>query len=508
MLARSLGSRLNHNAENPGGHLHHKTPARPVAGKSAAPPATAGKGALQNTARSGRVLGAKDRNLAKGSDQAGQDSTGLLFPGAKPSTSQAQAGPSSCAPRPAQQQQQPFKTPLPNKTLRRLAPQDLRTPATALRPKRAPPLELDSPDVSMEADAEQQPVEPQEEEDREVEYAGASARDYGALLSPPRIRQRSGKEAHDQHFTRTDEPYVPDWDEPDYKTAGIGAALRAIPWGKLGDVDEWLQQEELERRMFKATLDDEIPAPAYLHDQDDADQPMFPLPKVRAPLAGKSRNQVGSPATSTRPRPGAPAPGNAGLSASNARKQLGASAAARLPMSAGPNRPRPPLSQTSSQSSLRASALQRSSAQASSTMMPPPSMTRKPLTSQAIGGSSSAARLASSTNSAPIRPTRPRLAPTGLGRAMSSPAVTMNRLGGPAQQQGSSVSAAQLAANRRAELDAAEKALGAFGIVDSDSAGIDALLSELEDDGLAARGFGDEALVPAADSEFRLDLDL
>lgn len=89
---------------------------------------------------------------------------------------------------------------------------------------------------------------------------------------------------------------------------------------------------------------------------------------------------------------------------------------------------------------------------------------------------------------------------------MSSPALSMNRLGGPAQQQGSSVSGAQLAANRRAELEAAEKALGAFGIVDSDSAGVDALLSELEDDGLAARGFGDEALVPAAD--FRLDLDL
>lgn len=34
----------------------------------------------------------------------------------------------------------------------------------------------------MEADAEQQPVGPQEEEDREVEYAGASARDYGTLL--------------------------------------------------------------------------------------------------------------------------------------------------------------------------------------------------------------------------------------------------------------------------------------------------------------------------------------
>lgn len=90
---------------------------------------------------------------------------------------------------------------------------------------------------------------------------------------------------------------------------------------------------------------------------------------------------------------------------------------------------------------------------------------------------------------------------------MSSPAFSMNRFGGPAQQ-GSNVSAAQLAANRRAELEAAEKALGAFGIVESDSAGVDALLSELEDDGLAARGFGDEALVPAADSDFRLDLDL
>lgn len=342
---------------------------------------------------------------------------------------------------------------------------------------------------------------------------------------PLQIRRRPGKEAHDQHRTGTDEPYVPDWDEPNYKTAGIGAALRAIPWGKLGDVDEWLQQEELERRMFKATLDDEIPAPACeceilyrhlarviltppradLHDQDDGDQPMFPLPKVRAPLAGKSRNQVHSPATSTRLRPGAPAPGQAGLSASNTRKPLGASAAARLPMSAGPNRPRPPLAQTSSQSSLRASAMQRSSAQASSTIMPPPSTTRKPLTSQAIGGPPTVARLASSTNSAPMRPTRPRLAPTGSGRAMSSPALSVNRLGGPAQQ-GSSVSAAHLAAHRRAELEAAEKALGAFGIVDSDNAGVDALLSELEDDGLAARGFGDEALVPAAD--FRLDLDI
>ncbi|GAA5871304.1 hypothetical protein JCM3774_000905 [Rhodotorula dairenensis] len=497
MLARSLGPRLDHNAENPGGHLHHKTPARPVAGKSAnhqhhphaAPPATGGKGALQNTARTGRVLGAKDRNLAKNSDHGGQDTTGLLFPGGKASTSQpqAQAGPSSCAPRLAPQQ--PFKTPLPNKTFRRPAPQDLRTPATALRPKRAPPPGLDSPDVSMEADAEQQQDEPQEEEDREVEYAGASARDY-------------------------DEPYIPDWDEPDYKTLGIGAVLRAIPWGKLGDVDEWLQQEELERRMFKATLDDEIPVPAHLRDHDDADEPMFPMPKVRTPLAGKPNNQSDSVSTtSARSNAAASSAGRAGaLSTSTARRPLGASASGRLPLTASTDRLRPPLGHTSSQSSLRASAMQRNSAQVSSRTMPPPSSVgtaRKPLgNAPAVSGQQAAApRLASSTNAAPIRPSRPRLAPTGSGRAMSSPALT-NRLGGATAT--ASAPAAQIAAKRRAELEAAERALGAFGIVDGggDGAGVDALLSEMEGDGLAARGFGDEALVPAADGDFRLELDV
>ncbi|GAA5992328.1 hypothetical protein JCM10908_000429 [Rhodotorula pacifica] len=485
MLARSHGPGLDHNAENPGGHLHHKTPARPIAGKSAnhtnaAAPATVGKGALQNTARSGRVLGAKDRNLSKGSDQPGQDATGLLFTTGKPSTSQsqAQAGPSSCAPRPTQQQ--PFKTPLPNKTLRRPAPQDLRTPATALRPKRAPLLEPDSPDVSMEVDTEHDQKEPEEEEDREVEYAGASARDY-------------------------DEPYVPDWDEPDYKTAGIGAAIRAIPWAKLGDIDEWLQQEELERRMYKATLDDEIPAPAFLQGQDDENQPMFPLPKVRAPLAGKSSNQSDALARSARTGLASSTSSRPNLTASTARKPLGSSAAARLPPASGPTRPRPPLSHTSSQSSLRAGALQRSTAQASSASMPPPAAApaRKPLAGSSAAGSTATARLASSTSAVP-RPTRPRLAPMGSARTISSPAVT-NRLISPAT---AAVSAAEMAAKRKAELEAVERALGAFGVVDTDGSGANALLSGLEEDGLAARGFGDEALVPAVENDFRLELDL
>lgn len=186
---------------------------------------TGGKSALQQqTAKSGRVLGAKDRNGGKNGQQGASsrclspggafvergrararagvgglasecsmscsrlhetdgspllaDPSTLLFP-AKPgaSTSQAQPGP-SCAPRPVQQQ---FKTPLPNKTLR--PAQELRTPATALRPRHAPALMLGSPDVSMDVDVEQDQHEPQEEEDREVEYAGPSARDYGASPS-------------------------------------------------------------------------------------------------------------------------------------------------------------------------------------------------------------------------------------------------------------------------------------------------------------------------------------
>lgn len=108
----------------------------------------------------------------------------------------------------------------------------------------------------MEAEAEVPEPTPEELGDIEVEYAGPSASDYGELA-----RGRVWITSPDAP-PFVDEPYVPDWDEPDYKTAGIGAALRALPFGPLGDVDEWLRHDELERRMYRATLDEEVPPPA------------------------------------------------------------------------------------------------------------------------------------------------------------------------------------------------------------------------------------------------------
>ncbi|BGP56192.1 hypothetical protein JCM8202v2_003804 [Rhodotorula sphaerocarpa] len=366
MLARSHGPRLDHNAENAGPHLHHKTPARPLAGKSGqgggagGAPVTGGKGALMTTARTGRVLGAKDRNLGKGSDPA-QDAPGLLFPAGKASTSQGPAAQALASPasRPLQQQQA-FKTPLPNKAFRRVPLQDLRTPATGLRQKRAPPLQLDSPEVSVEAEAEVPEPTPEELGDIEVEYAGPSARDY-------------------------DEPYVPDWDEPDYKTAGIGAALRALPFGPLGDVDEWLRHDELERRMYRATLDEEVPPPACLRDEEEG-QPIFPLPKRRTPLASKSDNQASRPA--------------AGLGRPGSSTGLGRSALGRTPLSASTSsvaspavppptsRARPVLASKPS-SSLPKDRVEPVSRAAISSAMGPPSATgtRKPAGSARPGAS-------------------------------------------------------------------------------------------------------------------------
>ncbi|POY71099.1 hypothetical protein BMF94_5856 [Rhodotorula taiwanensis] len=459
MLARSHGPRLDHNAENPGAFQHHKTPARPIAGKGAAPqagPDTVGKGALLNTAWSGRVLGAKDRNLGKGE----QDSTGLLFPGGKPSTSQAQAGPSSCAPRPVRQQA--FKTPLPNKTLRQLAPQDLRTPATALRPKRAPLRELDSPDVSIDADVNEQPKEPEEEEDREVEYAGASARDY-------------------------DEPYIPDWDEPDYKTAGYGDMLRSLPFGRFIDVEEALRQDQVELDSYRATLDEEIPPPPCLLDSE-ADQPIFPLPKTRAPLAAQpsTARPVQVPRGTSTGALGRSAPGS-----STSRTPLGASGGSvRLQGSnAAPgSRPRP---QAAAPSLIRSTLVKQSGQQqASASSMRPPAGAapiRKPLAT-----SSSSAR--------PGAPVRPRLAPTGSARGLSSPAGSTLR--------SNVMSPAQLAAKRQADLEAAERELGAFGLADRDEGGLEVLLSGFEGDGLSQRGFGDESTGAGEAGEFRLSLDL
>lgn len=94
----------------------------------------------------------------------------LLFP-SKPTNTTSTAGPS---------QPQSFKTPAPKpRSLRPLA--DLQTPATALRPKRAPVL-VPSPEVEREPEVDveaEQAAKLQEMMDREVEYAGPSATDYG-----------------------------------------------------------------------------------------------------------------------------------------------------------------------------------------------------------------------------------------------------------------------------------------------------------------------------------------
>ncbi|BGP49047.1 hypothetical protein JCM10450v2_004926 [Rhodotorula kratochvilovae] len=457
MLARSHGPRLDHNQENPHAHLHHKTPARAGKPSAAAGPApvTGGKGVLQQTAKGGRVLGAKDRN---GGKTGQQDPSALLFTG-KPgaSTSQAHAGP-SCAPRPAQQQ---FKTPLPNKTFR--PQQDLRTPATALRPRHAPPQMLGSPDVSMEEDVEEQAHEPQEEEDREVEYAGPSARDY-------------------------DEPYIPDHPEPDYKTAGFGAAVKSMPFVAMEDPADWAREDAQERSLFKAELDAGMKEHADLASLDSP-QPLFPAPKRRAPLASKPANAP-SAASAALSRSRAPSTLGGSSSTASARKPaLGASSAARRPLAASgtPASTRRP-EMTASSSMLRggAPAPSRLGMSSSKPGLSAPSKPlsaapqRRPLASVSSASSSSAA-------------TRPRPPPLTLSRPASSVSLRSAASGSSALR-----SPAQLAAERKAAQQAAERELGIFGLVDSEGGDV---LEGMED-AVGAFRFGDE------EGEFRLELDL
>ncbi|GAA6055783.1 hypothetical protein JCM3770_004799 [Rhodotorula araucariae] len=456
MLARSHSSRLDHNQENPHAHLHHKTPAR--AGKSAAAapgpaPVTGGKGVLHQTAKSGRVLGAKDRNGGKAGQQ---DPTALLFTG-KPgaSNSQAQAGP-SCAPRHAQQQ---FKTPLPNKTFR--SRQDLRTPATGVRPRHAPPQMLGSPDVSMEADVEEQAQEPQEEEDREVEYAGPSAREY-------------------------DEPYTPDHPEPDYKTAGFGAAIKSMPLVAMEDPADWAREDAKERGLFKAELD-EAPMEHPFLASLDSPQPLFPAPKRRTPLTSKSANTP-SAASTTFLRSRAPSALSASTGAPPARKlAFGASTAVRRPLgssSTPATTRRPTMASSSSAPRGGAPAPSRLGMASSKPSLTAPS---KPATSAAAVRK--ALSSASSLSSGGV--TRPRPAPLTLSRPASSTSLRSATSG-----SGALASPALLAAQRKAETQAAERELGIFGIVESEGA-----LEGMEE-GMGAFRFGDE------EGEFRLDLDL
>ncbi|GAA5842879.1 hypothetical protein JCM11251_005836 [Rhodosporidiobolus azoricus] len=455
MLARSHGLRLDHNQENPATSSRHhdllptKTPAR--AGKSAAPQ-TGGKGLL-TTAKTGRVLGAKDRNQGK---RDGNEPTGLLFPG-KPSTSQA--GPS-----------QPFKTPAPRKTLRPL--QDMVTPATGVRPKHAPPLMLasPSPDVSMEVD-EQGPQE-DEESDREVEYAGASARDY-------------------------DEPFIPDHPEPDYKTAGFGAALRSMSFGGMESYSEWAERDAAERAAIRIELDAESEKPSCLA-RSPSDQPLFPVPSTRrAPLSAKPTNASSStPRTLSSSQNRTPSTQTA-----SSRKPLASStstASARRPLSSAianaksssENTLRRPLAPSNATSGLRSTP--------SSRLAPTLSSSKPSLSSSSSAGASStvtkptfAPRSTSSTSAtALIRPTRP----TGLAlsRPSSSASFQSAATTGLRSKLALSPSIPSPAVDvEKAKRKEEERELGIFGIVDE---GVE---DELLD-------FGDEAMEEA----FKFDLEL
>ncbi|GAA5844641.1 hypothetical protein JCM9279_002867 [Rhodotorula babjevae] len=466
MLGRSQSTRFDHNQENPHAHLHHKTPAR--AGKGSAPagpaPVTGGKGALQQqTAKSGRVLGAKDRNGGKNGQQ---DPSTLLFP-AKPgaSASQAQPGP-SCAPRPVQQQ---FKTPLPNKTLR--SSQELRTPATALRPRHAPALMLGSPDVSMDVDVDEDQQEPQEEEDREVEYAGPSARDY-------------------------DEPYVPDFAVPDFKTAGYGTSVRSMPLAGLEDPEDWARQDALERSSFKAELDEELSDCSDL-SAAAAPQPLFPAPKRRAPLAVKPANTT-SLGSSTSSRARVPASLAGSSAAGSARIALAGSVlASRRPLAPPTGTP----GSSRSAGSAASTAPTRGGMQPPSRLGPtstkpgPSTTTRATSSSSSSGAGRPLLGRAPSTSSSLLGSSTARPRPPPLALPLSRPASSSS-LRSANSTTAAPLSPAQVAARRKADEQAAERELGAFGLVEDDGDDLIALEGPSE-----AFQFGDE-------ESFKLDLDL
>ncbi|GAA5931677.1 hypothetical protein JCM3775_006920 [Rhodotorula graminis] len=463
MLGRSQSTRFDHNQENPHAHLHHKTPARAgKAGPSAGPaPVTGGKGALQQqTAKSGRVLGAKDRNGGKN----GQPDPSTLLFSAKPgaSTSQAQAGP-SCAPRPVQQQ---FKTPLPNKTFR--PAQELRTPATALRPRHAPSLMLGSPDVSMDLDVEEEEQEQQEEEDREVEYAGPSARDY-------------------------DEPYLPDFPVPDFKTAGYGAAVRSMPLAGVEDAADWAEQDALERSSFKAELDEGVTEHSAL-SAPAAPQPLFPAPKRRAPLGAKPANtsylssSVSGRAHGTTSLAGSSA-------ASSARKApAGSALAPRRPVAASTAASAPGSTRTSGPASSKAplrGGMQPPSKLGPMSTKPGSSTATKATSASSLGASRPLLARATSTASSLLGSSAARPRPPPLALPLSRPASSSS-LRSANSTSAAPLSPAQVAARRKADEQAAERELGVFGLVEDD--GVD--LAALE-----AFQFGDE-------DSFKLDLDI
>ncbi|GAA5909007.1 hypothetical protein JCM5296_002108 [Sporobolomyces johnsonii] len=469
MLART--HKLDHNQENPhtAPHQSHhptKTPARqPLAGPSgkAAAPVAGGKGLLHTTGRTGRVLGAKDRNQGK----SGAPESALLFPGGKPATSAAQAGP-SCAPVPSTSQQQQFRTPAASKTLRPLA--DLQTPATALRPRHAPML-VASPDVSMEMDAEEEQPEPEEEEDREVEYAAPSARDY-------------------------DEPFIPDYPEPDYKTAGYGAMLRGISFLGTETHEEWEQRDAEERKAMKVEMDELVFRETPLDPLDDPSQPMFPLPpsRRRVPLSTKPPNSSSSSVARVR----------TGSALSSSMSGKPADASGRKPSTAVPSFRRPSLNPSASApvTTTRRTLTATGNSLRSSVRPGAPS------TALSSTKPSLAASLSSSTARKPLGPasTRPSsslsTSSTNRSRPALKPTASSSSIrGGGGKSSSTSISSTATASSHAAakkkvaEAEAeAERALGAFGIVDEVDGG--ALFAD-EDNSMSAG---------ALEEGFRFDL--
>ncbi|GAA5960197.1 hypothetical protein JCM3765_002504 [Sporobolomyces pararoseus] len=447
MLQRPRG--LDHNQENPyaagpshHNSLNHKTPARPH-GKGPAP-VTGGKAAATSTIGRG-ILGRKDGNQGKGGGGPGKDSA-LLFP-SKPSTSTA--GPS-------QQQQQPFKTPAPKpRSLRPLA--DLQTPATALRPKRAPVL-VPSPEVEREVEIDveaEQEAKLQEMMDREVEYAGPSATDY-------------------------EEPYEPECEVTDYKKANYGDILRAMSFNGIETYAEWEARDALERKEMEFPLEEPIKVDSDAEVEDDS-QPLFPIPASsaprRAPLATKTSNKA------------LPSSVRSSATLTSTRKPLNPSASTL-------RRPGLPSSlsapSTATRRALGVQPASSSSLSRSTTTSNGPA----PLSRKALAASTSTrptSSLSRQSSSSSIRPRPNPLVSNTLRKASSSSLRSAPHSSTSTAQKAQAEEAKRLRELRQEE----ERKLGAFGVTDE---GIDDLLEGM-DLGQAGFGFGDDG------EEFKLDLD-
>jgi hypothetical protein len=167
----------------------------------------------------------------------------LLFPG-KTSNTAPVPGP-SCAPIGT-------LSPPPATTL----PSHLRTPSPGLH--KFAPLSF-SPEADIDIEPEEEEIE-EEDDDREVEYAGPSAADFGACFAR---FSWTREELTRQLFLFTDEPFEPEFLLPDFKTAGFGASLRAVPFMGIEDHEAWERQDEEDRKAFKADLDEEAVNPNY-----------------------------------------------------------------------------------------------------------------------------------------------------------------------------------------------------------------------------------------------------